>query len=119
MMDCWVFGNRRQLSAVRTVVALVLLALLGAGIPGRVEAQETLALPDDPLVGRTLFEAKHCLECHGLTGEDARIGPGLDGARFSGTFLELGAALWNHVPGMSVTMETAGLPWPQLTPQDS
>ena len=76
-------------------------------------------LPDNPLEGRVLFESRGCDSCHGLTGDKLGIGPNLGEKHFSGTFLELGAALWNHVPGMSVTFEVTGLAWPQLTSEEA
>jgi len=72
-------------------------------------------LPDNPLQGRFLFESKHCNQCHGIPGSGPDIGPNLGEGHFSGTFLDLGAALWNHVPGMSVGFGKVGLPWPELT----
>jgi len=62
-----------------------------------------------------LYESKQCVQCHGLAGGGASIGPLLGEGRFDGTFLELGAALWNHVPGMTVTFDVSGLDWPQLS----
>jgi len=47
------------------------------------------------------------------------IGPNLGEGHFSGSFLDLGAALWNHVPGMSVTFEASGLGWPQLSEDEA
>ena len=77
------------------------------------------SLPDNPLKGRMLFESRGCNSCHGLVGDNLGIGPNLGERHFSGTFLELGAALWNHVPGMSVTFEVTGLPWPQLSSEEA
>jgi cytochrome c2 len=37
----------------------------------------------------------------------------------SGSFLDLGAALWNHVPGMSVRFQDAEIPWPHLSRQEA
>jgi len=77
------------------------------------------ALPDNPLRGRLLFESKHCNECHAIAGRSTReIGPRLEEGRFRGTFLDLGAALWNHVPGMSVGFEDTGLSWPKLSAEE-
>jgi mono/diheme cytochrome c family protein len=84
-------------------------------VGGSVAAAEPLPLPDNPLEGRLLFESRGCDGCHGLTGDKLGIGPSLGEQPFNGTFLDLGAALWNHVPGMSVTFEVTGLAWPQLT----
>ncbi len=93
---------------------LLALMLLGAAA---VSAGD-LALPDNPLRGRLLFESKRCHECHGIAGGGTRIGPDLAGSHYSGSFLDLGAALWNHVPGMSASFEETGAPWPQLTERE-
>lgn len=91
--------------AVGTLLAGGASAAAGQGLP---------ALLDDPLEGRALFESKHCHECHGLAGSGPSIAPALGEGHFAGSFLDLGAALWNHVPGMGVTFERTGTPWPEL-----
>lgn len=75
--------------------------------------------PDNPLQGRVLFESRNCLKCHGIGGEGPSIGPDLGQGAFKGSFLDLGAALWNHVPAMSVEVERAELSWPQLSPKEA
>jgi cytochrome c2 len=96
------------------IAAATAFLLLGAPVVGADNPEEQ-QLPDNPLEGRALFEEKRCLQCHAVVGSGAHIGPSLAAGSFGGTFLELGAALWNHVPGMSVTMESAGLDWPELS----
>jgi mono/diheme cytochrome c family protein len=78
-----------------------------------------MQLPDNPLQGRALLEEKNCIECHAIGSNAPTIGPALSEGDFRGTFLDLGAALWNHVPGMSVTFERAGLPWPVLSEREA
>ncbi len=78
-----------------------------------------LGFPDNPLHGRTLFENKSCIQCHGLAGRGPSIGPSLGGGRFKDTFLGLGAALWNHAPAMSATFEITGIEWPRLSPEEA
>jgi mono/diheme cytochrome c family protein len=92
-----------------------LLVAAGAEPP----AVSSIPLPDNPLEGRVLFESNGCHQCHGLASDSTGIGPDLGARHFEGTFLELGAALWNHVPGMSVTFEVTGLAWPQLTSEEA
>jgi len=98
-------------------VVLVIVAMLSAAVAVALPPQPSeVRLPDNPLRGRVLYESKQCVQCHGLAGgSDAGIGPILGEGRFDGTFLELGAALWNHVPAMTVTFEVSGLEWPQLS----
>jgi len=98
------------------IARLVTLGVLQASISF---AAAGPAIPDNPLQGRLLFESKHCVECHAIAGRAARaIGPRLEEGRFRGAFLDLGAALWNHVPGMSVGFEDTGLPWPRLSSEE-
>lgn len=94
--------------AVLSVSLLVMTASLGQA--------EDVALPDNPLRGRLLFESRHCFDCHGF--ESTGRGPDLAEGNFSGSFLDLGASLWNHVPGMAVQHELHDLPWPALSPPE-
>jgi len=103
----------RTLTLGGLVLALTTVAMADP-LPG-----SSPSLPDNPLKGRMLFESRGCNSCHGLVGDNLGIGPNLGERHFNGTFLELGAALWNHVPGMSVTFEVTGLPWPQLTSDEA
>ncbi len=107
-------GISFALAAALTVTMLTVVALDVAGQP-----QDDIELPSNPFRGRRLFESKECTHCHVLAGLGAGSGPSLGEGRFGGTFLELGAALWNHAPDMSVTMEVAGFEWPQLTDTDA
>ena len=91
-------------------VGAILLAL--CCVAATTVSGDDLTLPDNPLKGRLLFESRGCESCHGLSRSST--GPDLIEGHFSGSFLELGAALWNHVPGMSVEHELSGLPWPEL-----
>jgi mono/diheme cytochrome c family protein len=83
------------------------------------EGDRAVGLPGNPLEGRLLFESKGCNQCHGISGVGAGIAPELGGGRFAGSFLDLGAALWNHVPGMSVSFEAAGVAWPELSAEEA
>jgi len=94
---------------VSTLAALSIAAALPAA--GQV--------PDNPLEGILLFEGKQCNRCHGIDGDGPGIGPDLGAERFRGSFLDLGAALWNHVPGMGVAVEESGVGWPELTPEEA
>jgi mono/diheme cytochrome c family protein len=76
-------------------------------------------LPDNPLQGRLLFERSRCNQCHAIAGTGHGVGPDLGGGRFKGTFLDLGAALWNHVPGMSGAFEGRDLSWPDLSADET
>jgi len=72
-------------------------------------------LPDNPLRGRLQFERGRCNQCHAIAGTRHGIGPDLGGGSFEGTFLDLGAAMWNHVPGMTLALEDRAFEWAELT----
>jgi mono/diheme cytochrome c family protein len=99
------------------VLAAMILAVLALDVAG--QPQNDAELPSNPLRGRRLFESKGCTGCHGIAGISSGSGPSLGEGSFGGTFLELGAALWNHAPDMSVTMEVTGFDWPQLSEADA
>lgn len=104
------------------IASILTLALMLAPSPA-VNADDPsgsrLTLPDNPVQGRLIFEERRCNRCHGISNAGQGIGPDLAEGRFTGTFFDLGAALWNHVPGMSVRLEEAELPWPEFTDQDA
>ncbi|MFI5168144.1 MAG: c-type cytochrome [Thermoanaerobaculales bacterium] len=100
-------------------VTRVARAVLGVGLAlmafSAALAEDHPALPDNPLLGRLLFESKRCNQCHGIAGLSLGVAPSLGEGRFRGSFLDLGAALWNHVPGMRERFEGSELAWPQMT----
>lgn len=100
--------------------SLILLTAAGALLAStELQGQDRfdLEVPDNPLEGRLLFENRGCHHCHGI--DRSGPGPALTQGNFGGTFLELGAALWNHVPAMSVEHETSDLPWPTLDAEET
>lgn len=98
----------------RLLMAMVLLLCVPT-MGSSADGDTGVVLPNNPLEGRQLFEVKHCSRCHAVTEEESGVGPSLGAGRFEGTFLDLGAGLWNHVPGMGVMVESAGLDWPDLS----
>jgi len=92
----------------------ILLVLIPVGALAWQSAEE-VRIPDNPLQGLRLFEAKGCVQCHSIGDAASHIGPNLGDSLFDGTFFDLGAALWNHVPGMSVTFEATEREWPLLS----
>ncbi|GEM_PF-132854 len=79
---------------------------------------EMRQLPTDPLEGRLPFEEKYCIKCHAIGGAGGEIGPDLSKVRFKGSFLDLSAVLWNHIPDMVVEYKNLILPWPDFTDGD-
>ncbi len=63
-------------------------------------AQE-LQLPSNPLDGRIVFEEKGCIECHSIGGYGGTTAPDLARKKYYGSFLELSAIIWNHIPQMN------------------
>ena len=102
---------------VLAVFSCFSLGTWGSGVVAAVESG--VELPDDPLSGRLLFVNKGCVQCHGIAGSGPSIGPSLGEGSFGGSFLELGASLWNHAPGMSVTFEVAGFEWPEISEEET
>ncbi len=60
-----------------------------------------LKSPDNPLEGRLVFEQKGCIECHSLSGYGGTAGPDLMKQQYYGSFSELAALIWNHIPQMN------------------
>ena len=71
-------------------------------LPGRVEE------------GRALFEDRGCVECHGVGGKGAPLGPALADRNVRGSLTEFAAMLWNKQAAMHDAMQVRGIPLPQL-----
>lgn len=99
---------------LRSVFLVALTALITLGW----QVARELKVPDNPLEGIRLFETKGCSQCHSIGAGGSHIGPDLADSLFEGTFLDLGAALWNHVPGMTVTFEATHRDWPLLNEEE-
>ncbi len=108
-------GGERISGRTGARISIVALGLLLAASASAGD----LAVPDNPLRGRQLFESKGCHQCHGLAGGGPGIGPDLGAGHYGGSFLDLGAALWNHVPGMSASFEQTETGWPELSEQEA
>jgi mono/diheme cytochrome c family protein len=105
------------MGAKRAEILFGLLVVLW-GWSGTALAEGDEWLPSDPLQGRIVFEEKHCITCHSIAGSGGNIGPDLVESRFYGSFLDLAAVLWNHVPDMDVEYENLGIPWPSFSDED-
>lgn len=62
---------------------------------------QAIEYPGNPLEGRLVFEDKGCIECHSLSGYGGNIGPDLMKKQYYGSFSELAAIIWNHIPQMN------------------
>jgi mono/diheme cytochrome c family protein len=105
----------RRLGAVTGLGIFVLVLLLAAG-SGSTQSTP----PATPSVSDwDIFARKGCARCHRVRGiGDGRVGPDL-GRIDSGTgFVEIAAAMWNHVAEMRAQMRKHGVEWPRFTPQE-
>jgi mono/diheme cytochrome c family protein len=106
--------------AARTVIASVLVSVLGAG--PAVAAQGSGAtfpvLSGNPARGRDLFVQKGCLGCHAVRGVGGKVGPDLSLALVGKGLVEVAAAMLSHYPKMSAAMRQRHVIPPSLTGQE-
>jgi len=92
-----------------------------AGVPGKGPAKpetmqaQNVYLVSDLVLGRKVFEAKHCNQCHSIFERERKIGPKLQSSRFYGSFLDIFSTLWNHAPAMAVHMRREVLERPTFS----
>jgi len=67
-----------------------------------------------PWSGHALFREKGCITCHSIYGQGGEEGPDLGKHKFYGTYLELAASMWNHLPAMLEKMQETGTVFPNL-----
>ena len=82
--------------------------------PATTEVQKP-HLVSDLILGRKVFEAKNCNQCHSIFERERKIGPKLKSSRFYGSFLDIFSLLWNHAPAMAVHMRREVLERPTLS----
>ncbi len=75
-------------------------------------------LPGRAEEGRRWYREKSCVECHGDPGAGGRIGPDLAGRGRALRLIEFAAAMWNKGPAMIRTMQSTGIPVPELSPAE-
>jgi len=73
----------------------------------------------DPVAGARVFDAKGCVKCHALNGSGGKVGPDLARIARPRSFYDLGAAMWNHLPRMTVRMKQLGIARPELTADEA
>lgn len=101
----------------RVVTILVWGALL---LPGSKVWGESpwLKLPEDPLKGHRIFEAKGCNRCHTIQGDRPGLGPDLGKHLVFGSYLDFAALMWNHSPRMTEFMRRNYIQRPEFTAQE-
>lgn len=109
----------RITTAIAAFCLLACLTMLGLTAKGKSEQPrrtgQDFPMPENPLLGRIVFEQKGCITCHAIKGEGGLIGPDLGHRRFYGSFLELAGIMWNHSPEMFRRMRELELPYPELS----
>lgn len=80
-------------------------------------AQE-IKLPSNPLAGQIVFEEKRCIDCHAISGFGGNIGTDLSRKYYYGSFLELAAIIWNHIPQMDRKYRQLKVERPNFTEEE-
>lgn len=97
--------------AIVIVVLLVLSAGVGSAQPA---APPSTLVPD-----WDVFARNGCARCHRVRGiGDGAIGPDLGRIGSGAGFIDISAAMWNHVPEMRARMREYDVAWPRFTPQE-
>jgi cytochrome c2 len=81
-------------------------------------AQEILT-KKSPWKGRDVFRDKECIQCHAVYGQGGKGGPDLGKHKFYGTYLELAALMWNHLPEMIKMMKKGRYKFPELNSEET
>ncbi|HSG81326.1 MAG TPA: cytochrome c [Gemmatimonadota bacterium] len=116
--------NRRRFRVVSDVArprVLAGMAFVGLvlGNAHQVWGQERIRLAQDPLAGSRVFGQKGCVKCHSVNGLGGKVGPDLGQISRAGSFYELAAAIWNHVPAMHEQMEEYGIEGSQISAREA
>jgi mono/diheme cytochrome c family protein len=74
--------------------------------------------PGDAGRGKSLFESKHCSDCHGLNQTKLPAARPVSQWESIGQPIALAGAMWNHGASMRVEFANRHLKWPELTSQD-
>lgn len=103
----------KGMAAVVTTLALLSTA-------GTAMGQDSVlpALPQNPLEGARVFQAKGCGRCHAIWGFGGTLGPDLTARGQGWSAIEFAGVLWNHSPKMIETMRQKGIPRPELTSEE-
>lgn len=105
----------RRLATVRRVAVLLLVLLL----PAASGSAQSAPPATPPVADWDVFAEKGCTRCHRIRGlGDGTIGPDLGRIGLQSGFVEIAAAMWNHVAEMRVRMREHRVEWPRFTPQE-
>ncbi len=90
-----------------------LIAYLKSSSPRPLD-ESRYVLPGRAGAGRTLFEEKQCVRCHGSPERTDQVGPDLAERAAHRSLTEFAAAMWNKQPAMLRAMRVRGIPEIQL-----
>ena len=114
-------ANRRIRTYVDCVVVGLLVVSFWCAYAFEVRARTDTPPPNMPLAeGRSLFEAKGCIQCHSVWGGDGqpRVGPDLGRSTAWNDIPQFTASLWNHLPAMSAAWRERGITQPTMSPTE-
>ncbi|MDP7639495.1 MAG: c-type cytochrome [Candidatus Hydrogenedentes bacterium] len=95
-----------------------LLAFIRRAANPEERAADVYLPPGNPRNGEKLLSKKACLRCHSEDREGSGRAPALGSEPSAGTPAQIGAAMWNHEPGMWDAMDAEGIPFPELSPEE-
>jgi mono/diheme cytochrome c family protein len=98
-----------------TVLTVAVLAASWAAA----SAQPVLSPSQDPLAGSRVFGSKGCVKCHSVNGVGGKVAPDLARTMRPRSFVDLTAAMWNHLPNMTDRMSQLGIARPQLDSKEA
>jgi mono/diheme cytochrome c family protein len=75
-------------------------------------------LPGRATEGRVLFVQRRCIDCHGVRGQQGKIGPDLADRGLHRSLSQFVAAMWNKAPAMTEAMRAKGMEVPRLRPEE-
>jgi mono/diheme cytochrome c family protein len=102
-----------------SVLGVVLLLVVGIGSArGQQPAPGPFAPDWAMLAGWNVYADKGCGRCHAVRGVGGSGGPDLARMQGGGSFFDIGAAMWSHLPKMGERMKAAGVDRPRLTALD-
>jgi mono/diheme cytochrome c family protein len=101
-------------------ITMLVVAVTLWWTPG-VAAADEFTPTEDPVAGARLFQTKGCVRCHAINGVGGTAGPALGQITKPGSFYDLAAEMWNHLPQMATRLwSSSPLPAekPYMTPNE-
>ncbi len=102
--------TRPTLSGAELTDLLAYLKTAAEGVP----EHSLYVLPGHADLGRQVFAAKGCLQCHSVGGAGGGVGPNLAQRARHTSLTSFAAAMWNKAPAMLAAIQRRGIQVPQL-----